>query len=241
MFLHGEAPDMLQIAAIFRRTPLWVSAFTALTLATSPALGEELPLVSEAEIAQLGPEGAAIYTAGIVALDRADIRNAYRQMARVSMMAPDAVAVNELTSVLALKLGRSTPAPQAQAFYDVAMLTSKHVLESNAPATIKRRVSNRLRLLQQERESLTARDARRESIGNAFLQEYSRSFKTPTPVPTQRRAAPPVPATPAPQGGPQGQFSNLQTGGNVEDTGAAGRGSYFGQPSLGTTAGKDEF
>jgi hypothetical protein len=96
----------------------------------------------------------------------------------------------------------------------------------------KRRVTNRLRLINQERESLTARDARRESIGNSFLQEYSRSFKTPTPVPTQRRAAPPVVAQ-QPQGpGNQQQFSELQTGGNVEDTGAAGRGNYFGAPTL---------
>jgi hypothetical protein len=233
---RSEVLAMLYSAAPFSLRHVALAAASACLIAcVAPVAAEELPLASDAEVSQLGPEGAVVYTAGVVSLDRADIRNAYRHMTRVAMMAPDSPTVNELASVLALKLGRSSPAAEAQGYYDVAVQTSKHVLDSDAPNAVKRRVANRLKLIQQEREALTARDARRESIGNAFLQEYSRSFRTPTPVPTQRRAAPPVPQAPqqVQQPGVQQQFSNLQTGGEVVDTGAAGRGNYFGQPTLG--------
>jgi hypothetical protein len=226
--------DRKQVSLSLKKS--WVSLLvvSTLTLGGYRVQAEELPLASEAEIAQLGPEGATIYSAAVMSLDRADLLNAYRHLARAATLAPDAPTVNELASVVALKKGRSAPAAEARAFYDVAIMTSRNILASDAPAPQKRRVSNRLRLMLEEQENLTARDARRESIGNMFLQEFSRSFRTPTPVPTQRRAAPPVPQAPQ-QGGPgfRPAVPNIQQGGEVIDTGAAGRGGYFGAPSVG--------
>jgi hypothetical protein len=170
----------------------------ALGFATAVS-AEEFRLPDASEISSFSPSTLQLYQGGVRALDRTDYTNAYNLLSKASMLQPAALRLNLLTAGLSLKHGRSKQAAEAKGYYETAIACYQNALKHpELDDTVRRDLTNRLKVATDERDNLAQRDARREAMGGQFITNFNREYAVATPNPAA--VAAPVAAAPTPAG-----------------------------------------
>jgi hypothetical protein len=200
---------------------LLVAAVALVMCGTTHVRAEELALPGQAELSTFSPQAIRFYGLGYRALDRVDYVNAYANLSKAAQLQPNAVRLNLITGALAMKYGRSKPAAEARAYYDMAINCYRNILrQPGLEDSMIREVENRLRIAMEENDTLVQRDNKREATGNIFVVALNREIVKETPARTP--SATPA-ATPPPGGLPPTPV--------VAQAGYGAAGAYGGYPA----------
>jgi hypothetical protein len=178
--------------------------------------------VPKEDLPKMKPEARPYYDKALYYLDHVDPEMAITQLQKAAAIDPELTSLDYLLVEMALERAQITYGETSVKYYDIAETAINDILKNPKISDADRQdAERRLKLIRSEREKVSERDARRETIGKILIQDKlallfpETPIPTPSPIPTPAAAptsfpvyyAPPAEAPSAPPPGVSSPFN----------------------------------